>query len=137
MTDNNMKNEFQLDAEDEKLLQAFFADSQVEIADNGFSEKVMASLPVGKRVRLEHIWLVVCLLLGIAAFVMENGWSSIQDWFFSFKIEGLLSIAQVVSHIGGYLAHTSTHVVQMVLAGIATVVAVWGYNEVMDARARP
>ena len=134
MTDNNMKNEFQVNAEDEKLLQTFFADCQTEIPDNGFSEKVMASLPAEKSIRLEHIWLAVCLFLGIAAFVVENGWSSIQDWFFSFKIEGMLSIAHMVSHVGGYLAHTSTNIL-MVLAGIATIVAVWGYNKVMDARA--
>ena len=69
MTDNNMKNEFQVNAEDEKLLQTFFADCQTEIPDNGFSEKVMASLPAEKSIRLEHIWLAVCLFLGIAAFV--------------------------------------------------------------------
>ena len=136
MTDNNMKNDFLLNVEDEKLLQAFFADSQMEIPDNGFSDKVMASLPAEKSARLEHIWLAICLLLGIGAFVVENGWSSIQDWFFSFKIEGLLSIAHTVSHIGGYFAQTSTNNILMMLAGIATIIAVWGYNKMMDVRAR-
>ena len=135
MTDNKIENEWLSDDGDEKLLESFFADCRVEVPDDGFSQKVMASLPVRKHARLEQIWLTLCLLLGASAFVVENGWGRILDVLSALKMELLLAFARQLPHMADILPHASVNI-QTVLAGIATLVAVWGYNVVMDARAR-
>lgn len=135
MTDNKIENEWLLDAEDEKLLQGFFADCRVEMPDDGFSEKVMASLPVRKYARLEQIWLTLCLLMGVAAFFLENGWGRILVWLSSIKVEPTLDFIHQLPSMADILPHVSVNF-PTVLAGIVTLAAVWGYNVVMDARAR-
>lgn len=135
MTDNKIENEWLSDDGDEKLLQSFFADCRVEVPDDGFSQKVMASLPVRKHARLEQIWLTLCLLLGASAFVVENGWERILDVLSALKMELLLAFARQLPHMANALSHTSVSLLT-IFAGIATLVAVWGYNVVMDARAR-
>lgn len=135
MTDNKIENEWLSDDGDEKLLQSFFADCRVEVPDDGFSQKVMASLPVRKHARLEQIWLTLCLLLGASAFVVENGWGRILDVLSALKMELLLAFARQLPHMANALSHTSVSLLT-IFAGIATLVAVWGYNVVMDARAR-
>lgn len=135
MTDNKIENEWLSDDGDEKLLQSFFADCRVEVPDDGFSQKVMASLPVRKHARLEQIWLTLCLLLGASAFVVENGWGRILDVLSALKMELLLVFARQLPHMANALSHTSVSLLT-IFAGIATLVAVWGYNVVMDARAR-
>ena len=135
MTDNKIENEWLSDDGDEKLLEAFFADCRVEVPDDGFSQKVMASLPVRKHARLEQIWLTLCLLLGASAFVVENGWGRILDVLSALKMELLLAFARQLPHMANALSHMSVNI-PMLLAGITTLVAVWGYNVVMDARAR-
>ena len=135
MTDNKIENEWLSDDGDEKLLESFFADCRVEVPDDGFSQKVMASLPVRKHIRLERIWLALCLLLGASAFVVENGWGRILDVLSALKMELLLAFARQLPHMANALSHMSVNI-PMLLAGITTLVAVWGYNVVMDARAR-
>ncbi len=135
MTDNKIENEWLSDDADEKLLQSFFADCRVEVPDDGFSQKVIASLPVRKHARLEQIWLTLCLLLGASAFVVENGWGRILDVLSALKMELLLAFARQLPHMANALFHMSVNI-PMLLAGITTLVAVWGYNVVMDARAR-
>lgn len=135
MTDNKIENEWLSDDGAEKLLQSFFADCRVEVPDDGFSQKVMASLPVRKHARLEQIWLTLCLLLGASAFVVENGWERILDVLSALKMELLLAFARQLPHMANSLSHTSVSLLT-IFAGIATLVAVWGYNVVMDARAR-
>lgn len=135
MTDNKIENEWLSDDGDEKLLESFFADCRVEVPDDGFSQKVMASLPVRKHARLEQIWLTLCLLLGASAFVVENGWGRILDVLSALKMELLLAFARQLPHMANALSHMSVNI-PMLLAGITTLVAVWGYNVVMDARAR-
>ena len=50
---------------DEALLEDFFSNCQQEIADNGFTEKVMKGLPVSAS-WLNKIWTIVCVAAGIA-----------------------------------------------------------------------
>ena len=61
---------------DEQLLQAFFADHQEEIADDGFSNRVMQHLPAPSHRRMERWWQVACLVMGVIFIVstqMEIG----------------------------------------------------------------
>lgn len=135
MTDNKMENEWLVNDGDERLLRDFFADCRVEVPDDGFSEKVMASLPSRKYARLEQIWLTLCLLLGTAAFVMENGWRRIQEGLSSLHGGLAWDFVQHLPSWADILPHTSANLLT-VLGGIVTLVAVWGYNVVMDARAK-
>ena len=74
----------QLTRTDEQLLQSFFADCQTELPDDGFSDRVMAALPtleaeqaVANRRRMEHLWQLVCIAIGIVGAVVCQGWEQI------------------------------------------------------------
>lgn len=129
-----------LSATDDQLLQAFFADNRMEeIPDDGFSDRVMQALPsleqekaLVKRRRLEHLWTAACVAVGIVAAVVCQGWEQIQGWFFSMKIDFLLTGSRALTHLAD--AITPTQNLLMMLAGIVVLVMVWGYNELADAR---
>ena len=132
-----------LSATDDQLLQAFFADNRMkEIPDDGFSDRVMQALPalpdtdtamsLVKRQRLEHLWTAACVAAGIIIAVVCQGWEQIQGWLFSMKIDFLLSGSRALTHVADSIAHSQN--LLMVLAGIAVLIMVWGYNELADAR---
>lgn len=138
-----------LSATDDQLLQAFFADNRMEeIPDDGFSDRVMQALPgldpektvlaldqkqaLAKRLRLEHLWTAVCVAVGIVAAVVCQGWEQIQGWFFSMKIDFLLTGSRALTHVLDAIMQTQN--LLMMLAGIVVLVMVWGYNELADAR---
>lgn len=133
MTDKDMDKDMymELGADDELLVQSFFANARVEIPDDGFSDRVMASLPVERRVHWEYLWTAFCLFLGVAVFVLGNGWNHLRDWLFSFKIESLMGVARLSTLVDGSVGSIPAHLLT-VLAGIVTLVVVWGYNEMMD-----
>lgn len=58
-----MENKDFLTESDELLVKGFFEENKIDIADNGFSERVMRRLP-SPSVRLNRIWTAVCTLLG-------------------------------------------------------------------------
>ena len=145
-----------LSAQDDQLLQAFFADNRIEeVPDDGFSDRVMQALPgleqektvlaleqektvltleqaLAKRRRLEHLWTAACVAVGVVAAVVCQGWEQIQGWLFSMKIDFLLTGSRALTHVAD--AVTPTQNLLMMLAGIVVLVMVWGYNEVADAR---
>ncbi len=53
-----------LNENDDLLVRSFFADNRIDIADDGFTERVMRGLP-SRAVRLNRIWTVICGLAGI------------------------------------------------------------------------
>ena len=63
---------------DDKLLEQFFADNRQEIADNGFTRRVMHRLPNHSH-RLSQIWTAFCFTLALVLFVTLNGLQSILD----------------------------------------------------------
>ncbi len=125
---------------DDELLKAFFADNRMEdIPDDGFSDRVMASLPAletgrvdTKCRKLERLWTAACVAVGIIAAVVCQGWEQIQALFYSMKIDVLLSGSRVLTHVVDALAQS--HNLWMMLAGVVVLAMVWGYNELMDAR---
>lgn len=56
----------------DKLLEQFFADNRQEIADNGFTRRVMHRLPSNSR-RLSQIWTAFCFTLALVLFVAFDG----------------------------------------------------------------
>ena len=74
---------------DDKLLQQFFEPARNrQIADNGFTERVMRRLP-DKALSLSHYWTAFCLALGFILFVVYRGWEPL--------IVSLVSLARMVS----------------------------------------
>ena len=134
------KNIEPLSASDEQLLQAFFADNMMaEIPDEGFSDKVMLSLPaieqeraLVKRRRLEHLWTVVCMAIGVIAAVVCQGWEQILGLFYNMKIDFLLTGSRALTYVVDSIDRSQN--LLMVLAGFVVLIMVWGYNELADAR---
>ncbi len=134
------KNIEPLSASDEQLLQAFFADNMMaEIPDEGFSDKVMLSLPaleqeraLVKRRRLEHLWTAVCMAIGVIAAVVCQGWEQILGLFYNMKIDFLLTGSRALAYVADSIDRSQN--LLMVLAGIFLLIMVWGYNELADAR---
>ena len=134
------KNIEPISASDEQLLQAFFADNMMaEIPDEGFSDKVMLSLPaleqeraLVKRRRLEHLWTAVCMAIGVIAAVVCQGWEQILGLFYNMKIDFLLTGSRALTYVADSIDRSQN--LLMVLAGIFLLIMVWGYNELADVR---
>lgn len=134
------KNIEPLSASDEQLLQAFFADNMMaEIPDEGFSDKVMLSLPaleqeraLVKRRRLEHLWTAVCMAIGVIAAVVCQGWEQILGLFYNMKIDFLLTGSRALTYVAESIGHSQN--LLTLLAGFVVLIMVWGYNELADAR---
>ena len=143
MTDKKIEEQL-ISSEDEQLLASFFEDCKMDgLADDGFSDRVMESLPAPSPThRLEMWWTIACALVGVAFLLRHNIWGyiangigSMDDCLFSFKIEGLLDLSHAVSNFGSIFGHCNFDVQNTltVVAGLTVIALVWGYNQVMDA----
>lgn len=139
MTEDNKMNQTLLAQDDEQLLQSFFADCQTELPDDGFSDRVMAALPSTEaekaavmRRRMEHVWTLVCVAIGLIAAVVCQGWEQIQGFLFSMKIDILMSGSRALTHAVDTLCHSQN--LWMALAGCLVIALVWGYNKALDAK---
>lgn len=117
---------------DEQLLQAFFADHQEEIADDGFSNRVMQHLPAPSHRRLERWWQVACIVMGVVFIVSTQMVSSLEDSLFASKVTAMMLLSKALCSLGELIAQSQQ--LLMLLAGMVTVLCVWGYNKVLDAR---
>lgn len=72
--------------DNDKFLRDFFTENKQEVADNGFSRRVMHHLP-NQSNRLAHIWTAFVMALGIVLFVWLGGlqaiWGTLREVFFS------------------------------------------------------
>ncbi len=77
----------------EILLNEFFANTRnVEIPDNGFSDKVMQNierLENKKMLQLSHLWTIICSMLGIAFIVFSMANANIK-WYSDKDIAGII-----------------------------------------------
>lgn len=63
---------------DDALLQQFFRPArEQQIADNGFTERVMRQLPPSQARLQSRLWTAFCLLVGMVLFVACKGWTAI------------------------------------------------------------
>lgn len=129
---DSLENRNDLELQDEMLLEAFFAENRMEIEDHGFSEKVMRYLPDSKVLLLQRLWLLVCVTIGVALLVVSQAWASLQDCLFASRIGFLLSMSKSLCHMAELLGQS--HNLLMMLVGMFTILCVWGYNKVLDAR---
>lgn len=63
---------------DDKLLVQFFAENRQEIADNGFTYRVMHHLPDRTR-RISQLWVTFCYTLALVLFFVFNGMQVVSD----------------------------------------------------------
>lgn len=129
---DSLENRNDLELQDEMLLEAFFAENRMEIEDHGFSEKVMRYLPDSKVLLLQRLWLLVCVTIGVALLVVSQAWASLQDCLFASRVGFLLSMSKSLCHMAELLGQS--HNLLMMLVGMFTILCVWGYNKVLDAR---
>ena len=57
---------------EEELLHRFFAEHRTEIADQGFTQRVMRNLPARKN-RTAQVWTLCCSVIILAVFVALDG----------------------------------------------------------------
>lgn len=62
------------DNKDDILICRFFSECSADIADNGFSRRVMKRLPARGAGRAGRLWQIVCLIAGVAFFILNHGW---------------------------------------------------------------
>lgn len=83
--------------DNDKLLRDFFAENKQEIADNGFSRRVMHHLP-GRSNRLARIWSAFVMTVAVALFVwlggLEAAWGTIREVFIGMINHGTASLDQ-------------------------------------------
>ena len=77
---------------DDELVAMFFEENRQELADDGFSQRVMRQLP-SRSLRLSRIWTALCLLAGIGFFVWIDGLSQLRRvlWNMLGNFEGFVS----------------------------------------------
>ena len=63
---------------DDKLLTSFFAEHRQEIADNGFSRRVLRHLP-DRSHHLAQMWTACCFTLALVLFVALDGVQLVLD----------------------------------------------------------
>ncbi len=63
---------------DDKLLMTFFAENRQEIADNGFTRRVMRHLPDRTR-RISQVWVTFCFTLSLVLFFTFDGLQLVLD----------------------------------------------------------
>lgn len=128
----NADEQMALNNADEQLLQAFFADHQEEIADDGFSDRVMQHLPAPSHRRMERWWQVACIVMGVVFIVSTQMVSSLEDSLFASKVTAMMLLSKALCSLGELIAQPQQ--LLMLLAGMVTILCVWGYNKVLDAR---
>ena len=71
---------------DNIMIEEFFKQAaQQQIEDNGFTERVMKSLPEtsAERVRrLSRLWTIFCSVVGVVLFFLFGGWQILQGLFY-------------------------------------------------------
>lgn len=116
---------------DEQMLRSFFASHQLDVPDNGFSDRVMAALPVGKVYRIARLWTWICIVLAALLLVFGNGWQCLKEGFAVCRVQGQLSLAHLAEGFSSGMPASST--LLMLLAGAGILLVVWGFDEVIDS----
>ena len=67
-----------MDMTDHELLEQLFRPmKEMQVADDGFSQRVMQRLPQRDVRSLSRLWTTFCIVIGVALFVAMRGWELI------------------------------------------------------------
>ena len=105
--------------DNDKLLRDFFSANKQEVADNGFSSKVMNSLP--QRVNpFTKMWGAFVLLAGIILFFIFDGWLAV--------IESLRDLFVTIAHKQDLLADPASYLIAFIVLIAIGINKVWSYE---------
>lgn len=65
--------------DDEKVIEKFFDDNKLDIADDGFVERVMRKLPDSRLWWVDKVWTLLCMTAIIVWFVVKDGVAMLCD----------------------------------------------------------
>ena len=85
---------------DDRLIERFFSEAaRQQIADDGFTERVMAALPEGmaKGRRLSRLWTWFCIAVGGMLFFLLNGWGVLKAMLLAFLNTVLTSLSVLLT----------------------------------------
>ena len=114
---------------DNKLIEAFFKQAaQQQIEDNGFTERVMDSLPdlaMEKLQRLTRLWTLFCVVVSVVLFFVLGGWESL-------KVSVLVALQGILTSLSVFVTTAPTTEVPlnpwMVLLAVAFVLVFLPYQ---------
>lgn len=84
--------------EDKRIVSFFEEYARKEIADDGFSQRVMRSLPSHDYVykqRLNRIWMAVCALAAVVLFVRADGFAVLKGIAADFVVDAFTSTMSI------------------------------------------
>ncbi len=118
----------QVTADDEQMLQSFFADCSLDIADDGFSERVMSSLPEEVTYhRLARIWKIACIMIGISIVLYCQVLTNLLDTLYLIRIDAMMFFSRAVCRLTEVLG--ASHHLLMIVLGIVGIVRVAELND--------
>ena len=79
---------------EERILKSFFAENKAELPDDGFTERVMDSLPHTAR-RRNFVWTMVCGLAAVVFFLLADGADRVRI-FVTNATQGVMSSLSAV-----------------------------------------
>ena len=91
----NKENQEQvLHLSDEELIGKFFAEQTFDVADRGFTSRVMRRLP-DRSLWLNRIWTAVCAVAVVAVFIFTKGWITLAGSLQGLFADTVTSVSQV------------------------------------------
>ena len=110
---------------DDELVAMFFDENRQDLADDGFSQRVMHRLP-SHSVRLSRIWTLVCSIAGIAFFFVTDGIGQLKHVLFN-----------AIGHFVGFLSSVDFHgwspLMIIVAIGLLMGFFAWNIAESLEA----
>ena len=106
-----------MDMTDNELLEQLFQPmKEMQLADDGFTDRVMKQLPQRDVWRLSRLWTVFCVVVAVVLFVLLRGWEIIAHGLLMFAntpptsqqmltfavsvgIVGLLALSEVLGRV--------------------------------------
>ena len=106
-----------MDMTDDELLEQLFQPmKEMQVADDGFTDRVMQQLPQRDVWRLSRLWTVFCIVVAVVLFVLMRGWEivayglmmlvntpptsqQVLTFALSVGIVGLLALGETVSRV--------------------------------------
>ena len=106
-----------MDMTDNELLEQLFQPmKEMQLADDGFTDRVMQQLPQRDARRLSRLWTMFCIVVALVLFVLVRGWEivgyglmmlvntpptsqQVLTFALSVGIVGLLALGETVSRV--------------------------------------
>lgn len=126
---------------DEELLTAFFAPSRhMQMADGGFTGRVMRRIPEAVRQRLAYsLWTLLCTAACLAVFFVTDGVALLKESFGSILGSVSAAVSQTVAKVDlsallpASLPENALYTVPLMVVGLLTVIGFVGLYGIMQS----